>query len=88
MLQTGAPSTLRQAQDYISQGPLGQRITWVQEDPMDYLSSLASGGAKTFYATVLAHSLLHTLASKEYARPVREVAEGLSDKSCGASAKR
>ena len=58
----GSPYTLGQAQGHISQGPLGKRITWVQQSPPDYLSSLPSSPGpaieiKTFDATVLAHSL-------------------------------
>ncbi|KAH8698114.1 SAM-dependent methyltransferase [Phaeosphaeriaceae sp. PMI808] len=59
-LDYGAPYTLGQAQSHISQGPLGRRITWVQQPPLEYLSSLASlpaGGSKVFDATVLAHCL-------------------------------
>ncbi|KAK3308451.1 SAM-dependent methyltransferase-like protein [Chaetomium strumarium] len=41
-LDYGAPYTLGQAQGHISQGPLGSRITWVQQSPLDYLSSLPS----------------------------------------------
>ena len=62
----GAPYTLGQAQSHISQGPLGRRITWVQQSPLQYLSSLplpsstssppASDG-QAFDATVLAHCL-------------------------------
>ena len=52
----GSPYTLGQAQGHISQGPLGRQITWVQQTPLDYLSSLASE-SKAFDATVLAHSL-------------------------------
>ncbi|KAJ4419866.1 hypothetical protein N0V82_004689 [Gnomoniopsis sp. IMI 355080] len=58
----GAPYTLGQAQDHISQGPLGGRITWVQQAPLDYLSSLpapsdSTSQNKAFDATVLAHCL-------------------------------
>ncbi|RAQ57675.1 SAM-dependent methyltransferas-like protein [Aspergillus flavus] len=65
-LDYGAPYTLGQAQDHISQGPLGKRITWVQQSPLDYLSSLSSPSStssppasdpKAFDATVLAHCL-------------------------------
>ncbi|KAB8228273.1 class I SAM-dependent methyltransferase [Aspergillus alliaceus] len=65
-LNYGAPYTLGQAQGHISQGPLGRRITWVQQSPLDYLSSLSSPSStssppasnpKTFDATVLAHCL-------------------------------
>ncbi|KAL1303754.1 hypothetical protein AAFC00_007096 [Neodothiora populina] len=60
-LDYGAPYTLGQAQNHISQGPLGRRITWVQSSPLDYLSSLSStspvSDSKTCDATVLAHCL-------------------------------
>lgn len=58
MCPTGAPYTLGQAQGHISQGPLGSRITWVQQAPLDYLSSLSSTSErKAFDVTVLAHCL-------------------------------
>lgn len=58
-LNYGAPYTLAQAQDHISQGPSGKRITWVQQSPLDYLTSLvsASDGKAAFDAAVLAHCL-------------------------------
>ncbi|CEO59061.1 Putative SAM-dependent methyltransferase [Penicillium brasilianum] len=56
-LDYGAPYTLGQAQDHISQGPLGRQITWVQQSPLDYLSSLPASESKAFDATVLAHCL-------------------------------
>ncbi|KAI5917606.1 hypothetical protein F4810DRAFT_716265 [Camillea tinctor] len=66
-LDYGAPYTLGRAQGHISQGPLGRRITWVQQTPLDYLSSLPclcsatslppSSESKAFDAAVLAHSL-------------------------------
>ncbi|KAF4124340.1 SAM-dependent methyltransferase [Geosmithia morbida] len=61
-LDYGSPYTLGQAQSHISQGPLGGRITWVQQSPLDYLQSPslpppADGGTQAFDAAVLAHSL-------------------------------
>ncbi|KAH0366134.1 S-adenosyl-L-methionine-dependent methyltransferase, partial [Aureobasidium melanogenum] len=56
-LDYGAPYTLAQAQGHISESPLGERITWVQQSPLDYLSSLPTSGSKSFDATVLAHCL-------------------------------
>mgnify|MGYP002717998094 CR=1 FL=1 len=69
MAPGGAPYTLGQAQGHISQGPLGGRITWVQQPPLDYLSSLSlpssasftssppTSEIRAFDATVLAHCL-------------------------------
>ncbi|KAI4723558.1 S-adenosyl-L-methionine-dependent methyltransferase [Aureobasidium sp. EXF-10727] len=60
-LDYGSPYTLGQAQSHISQGPLGSRITWVQQLPLNYLSSLPAPASvsdgKNFDATVLAHCL-------------------------------
>ncbi|XPS72905.1 hypothetical protein M3J09_005063 [Ascochyta lentis] len=56
-LNYGAPYTLGQAQDHILQSPLGEQITWVQQSPLDYLSSLPSNDSKAFDGTVLAHCL-------------------------------
>ncbi|PLB41695.1 class I SAM-dependent methyltransferase [Aspergillus candidus] len=66
-LDYGAPYTLGEAQGHISRGPLGSRITWIQQTPLDYLSSLSSSSSSTsslpsskskaFDATVLAHCL-------------------------------
>ena len=57
-LDYGSPYTLGQAQSHISHGPLGQRITWIQEYPYDYLSHVSScSSSKSFDATVLAHCL-------------------------------
>jgi hypothetical protein len=56
----GAPYTLGQAQHHISQGPLGRRILWVQQSPLEYLSSLSLSSPTStpaFDAAVLAHSL-------------------------------
>jgi hypothetical protein len=50
---TGSPYTLGQAQDHISRGPLGSRIQWIRQQPLDYLSSINS----VFDVAVLAHSL-------------------------------
>lgn len=59
-LNYGAPFTLGQAQNHISQGPLGGIIDWVQRPPLDFLSTLPSSSTsdtKAFDATVLAHCL-------------------------------
>ncbi|KAH3915743.1 hypothetical protein HBI56_145900 [Parastagonospora nodorum] len=65
-LDYGSPWTIGQAQDHISQGPLGARISWIQQTPLDYLSSLpcptaisppADSNSKVFDATVLVHCL-------------------------------
>ncbi|CAG8423273.1 unnamed protein product [Penicillium salamii] len=67
-LEYGAPYNLGQAQSHISQGPLGGRITWVQQPPLNYISSLSAHSTpltpsspdtegKAFDAVVLAHCL-------------------------------
>lgn len=64
-LDYGSPYTLGQAQDHISQGLLGPRITWIQQTPLDYLSTLSfpsltsplASNNKAYDATVLAHCL-------------------------------
>ncbi|KAI5239329.1 S-adenosyl-L-methionine-dependent methyltransferase [Aureobasidium subglaciale] len=59
-LNYGAPYTLGQAQNHISKSQLGERITWIRQSPLDYLSSLPSSSSNdhyTFDATVLAHCL-------------------------------
>lgn len=54
----GSPYTLGQAQSHLSQGPLGKRITWVQQSPFDYLSSLpGTDSSLNLDAAVLAHCL-------------------------------
>ncbi|KAF2648350.1 hypothetical protein K491DRAFT_642661 [Lophiostoma macrostomum CBS 122681] len=72
-LNYGAPYTLGQTQEHISQGPLGQRIAWIQQSPLEYLASLApasltsppsapSSDTNAFDATVLAHCLWYFLS--------------------------
>lgn len=58
-LDYGSPFTLAQSQNHISHGTLGHRITWMQREPLSYLSSLPvpTTHTLTFDATVLAHSL-------------------------------
>ncbi|GLA10807.1 hypothetical protein AnigIFM63309_008190 [Aspergillus niger] len=56
-LDYGSPYTLAQAQSHISQSPLGSRITWIQQSPLTYLTSLPPSSSITFDATILAHSL-------------------------------
>ncbi|THX20253.1 S-adenosyl-L-methionine-dependent methyltransferase [Aureobasidium pullulans] len=52
-LDYGSPYTLGQAQNHISNGPLGDRIIWVQQSPLEYLSA----NHTKFDAAILAHSL-------------------------------
>lgn len=51
----GAPFTLAQAQQHISNSPVGSRITWHQAAPEGFL--LASTNAKTWDVAVLAHCI-------------------------------
>ncbi|TFK56220.1 S-adenosyl-L-methionine-dependent methyltransferase [Heliocybe sulcata] len=52
-LTYGSPYNLGQAQAHLSAGRLGSRITWVQADPLDFLSSIS----EPYDVAVLAHSL-------------------------------
>ncbi|TIA14671.1 ankyrin [Aureobasidium pullulans] len=52
-LDYGSPYTLGQAQNHISNGPLGDRIIWAQQSPLEYLSA----NHTKFDAAILAHSL-------------------------------
>ncbi|KAI0196414.1 SAM-dependent methyltransferase [Astrocystis sublimbata] len=54
-LDYGAPYTLGQAQDHISLGPLGERITWIHENSLAYLTRLPS--TERFDEAVFAHCL-------------------------------
>lgn len=57
-LDYGSPYTLGQSQHHISQTFLGRRITWIQQIPQAYLSSLGSSiRSGPFDAAVLAHSI-------------------------------
>ncbi|THX47863.1 S-adenosyl-L-methionine-dependent methyltransferase [Aureobasidium pullulans] len=51
-LDYGSPYTLGQAQNHISNGPLGDRIIWVQQSPLEYLSA----NHTRFDAAILAHT--------------------------------
>ncbi|KAF7330443.1 Methyltransf-25 domain-containing protein [Mycena venus] len=54
-LDYGSPKTLGQAHDTISAGPMGPRITWIQAEPLAFLS--ANPDAPRYDVAVLAHSL-------------------------------
>lgn len=54
--RAGSPYTLGQAQSHILQGPLGKHISWIQQSPLDYLSTL-SHNSMIFDVAVLAHCL-------------------------------
>ncbi|KAH7079877.1 S-adenosyl-L-methionine-dependent methyltransferase [Paraphoma chrysanthemicola] len=65
-LNYGSPYTLAQAQSHISHSPLGNRISWIQAPPLDYLSSLPlpstpseTSQTPPFTATVFAHSIYY-----------------------------
>jgi len=54
-LDYGSPKTLGQAHDTVSAGPFGPRITWIQAEPLAFLS--ANPDAPRYDVAVLAHSL-------------------------------
>ncbi|KAK4705693.1 hypothetical protein P7C70_g519, partial [Phenoliferia sp. Uapishka_3] len=53
---SGGPWTLGQAQAYLTATPLGSRITWVQSDPVDYLTSHPTSH---FDVAILCHSIFY-----------------------------
>jgi len=55
IIYPGSPETLGHAHDRISAGPLGRRISWIQAEPLAFLS--ANPGAPRYDVAVLAHSL-------------------------------
>lgn len=75
-LDYGSPFTLGQAQDHLSSGPLGPRITWVQADPIEFLNSeLASDDPKPKYdVAILAHSLWYFDSSVQVLDTLRAAA--------------
>ncbi|KAK4496287.1 hypothetical protein PRZ48_012267 [Zasmidium cellare] len=56
-LDYGSPYTLGQSQSHISQSPLGPRITFIQADPLSYLTTHPT--TTPFTATLLIHSLFY-----------------------------
>jgi SAM-dependent methyltransferase len=55
-LDYGAPFTLGQAQAHLSDGPVGDRITWHQADTVDFLASYPPS-SKKWNVAVLAHCI-------------------------------
>ncbi|KAK7033006.1 Methyltransf-25 domain-containing protein [Favolaschia claudopus] len=53
-LDYGSPKTLGQAHDTVSAGPFGSRITWIQAEPLEFLSAHPD---TQYDVAVLAHSL-------------------------------
>lgn len=60
-LSYGAPSTLGQAQSHLSAGPVGDRITWHQADPVSFLSS----SRDKWDVAVLAHCIWYFRSASE-----------------------
>ncbi|KAF7375025.1 Methyltransf-25 domain-containing protein [Mycena sanguinolenta] len=71
-LDYGSPKTLGQAQDTISAGPLGLRITWIQADPLAFLS--ANPDAPPYDVVVLAHSLWYFSSPSHILETLRVIA--------------
>jgi len=56
-LDYGSPFTLGQAHDHLSAGRLGNRITWIQAKPIDFLQSQSEKNAPKYDVAVLAHCI-------------------------------
>lgn len=54
-LDYGAPFTLGQAQGHLSRGPVGERITWHQADPVGFLAEASP--SRKWDVAVLAHCI-------------------------------
>ncbi|CAK5268752.1 unnamed protein product [Mycena citricolor] len=64
----GSPTTLGEAHDVITAGPLGSRITWIQDEPLAYLSSHPDS---QYDVVVLAHSLWYFASPSLIAETLR-----------------
>ncbi|KAJ7274532.1 S-adenosyl-L-methionine-dependent methyltransferase [Mycena haematopus] len=71
-LDYGSPKTLGQAQNTISIGPLGPRITWIQAEPLEFLSE--NSDAPPYDVVVLSHSLWYFSSPTDILNTLRVVA--------------
>lgn len=67
MTFSGSPFNLGQAQSHLSSGPLGPHISWVQSDPLSFLSASSSSSPPTpstplYSSAILAHSIYYLSA--------------------------
>lgn len=53
----GSPFTLGQAHDHLSASRLGDRITWIQAKPVEFLQSQSEKNAPKYDVAVLAHCI-------------------------------
>jgi hypothetical protein len=67
-LDYGAPETLGQAQNRISQSEIGSRITWYQSSPLDFLASVKHD---TYDVAILCHSLWYFASPTSIAETLR-----------------
>ncbi|ORY90896.1 hypothetical protein BCR35DRAFT_317020 [Leucosporidium creatinivorum] len=70
-LDYGSPWTLGQAQDYLKKSEVGDRITWLQADPVDYLESHPE---VMFDYGVLIHSLYYFASPTQLIRTLKTLA--------------
>lgn len=73
----GAPFTLGQAQEHISRGPMGGRITWHNRDLAEYLA-LPENSAQTWDYIVFCHSLWYVKSPEQAA----ELVDALRSRGC------
>ncbi|KAI1318664.1 S-adenosyl-L-methionine-dependent methyltransferase [Xylariaceae sp. FL0255] len=76
-LDYGAPFTLAQAQDHLSASPVGDRITWHQASPHDFLAS----GSNTWDVAVLSHCIWY-FASGDELKDILTILKGRVRKLC------
>lgn len=74
----GSPFTLGQAQQHLSSGRLGDRITWKQADPLQFLQS---ADAETYDVAVLTHCLWYFASPDQISQTLKLLA-GRAKKIC------
>ncbi|KAI1306671.1 SAM-dependent methyltransferase [Xylaria venustula] len=77
----GAPVTLGDAQQHLSAGPVGSRITWHRATLQQFLESAAAGTRPLWDVAVLAHSIWY-LESEEHLEAILAMLHGRVRRVC------
>lgn len=71
-MSSGSPFTLGEAQQHLSSGRLGDRITWKQADPLQFLQSAST---EIYDVAVLTHCLWYFASPDQISQTMRLLAE-------------